>query len=438
MQSYKEIRSIDIHYSRKFALSFIELHGRLDRLLRRFPHTHIYRYTPDPEIRTTRQSVAFAEIALNNNSTHMGVEGPCALSKLMPDFITGTAIDQMHCVSGGVVKKLLSLWFDSSNRGKPYSLVDASDIINNRLISIKPPSFVHRMPRSTEDLLHWKASELKNWFFYYVLPVMNGVMQLVYYEHFSLFVAGISLLNSDSIPNIDVNVASNILHKFVSEFEANDCFRYEDLNGQYLNVINGTRLIDSQIVRSHNQQLKLQKFVDELPEGKIKDFCSYKTYNDDYMIPNNVQLALENFLPVLKIQEYLRFLKDGKLYVSERYTGALQTSSSYALYRDHTGYHLGSIICFVKLSYCQCINENNCLNHRPPVHQVIIQTLLSERAFNVTYNQNVQYNIPYLYKSLKMDNYISIDVNRLISVCFGVKVGDDLYVAIPINSNNNE
>lgn len=258
---------------------------------------------------------------------------------------------------------------------------------------------------------------------------MNGVMQPVYYEHFSLFVAGISLLNSDSISNIDVNVASNILHKFVSEFEvlygvkncsinvhliihlpkcvlalgplwANDCFRYEDLNGQYLNVINGTRHIDSQIVRSHNQQLKLQKFFDELPEGKIKDFCikqkhnnkicerlqdscytigSYKTYNDDYMIPNNVQLALENFLPAPKIQEYLRFLKDGKLYVSERYTRALQTSSSYALYRDHTGYHLGSIICFVKLSYCQCINENNCLNHRSPVHQVIIQTLLSEK-----------------------------------------------------------
>lgn len=93
-------------------------------------HTHVYRYTPNPTMRTSRECVAFTEIAINNNSAHMGVKGPRALSKLLPDFIVGTAIDQIHCIFDGVVKKLLSLWLDSS-RDEPYSLVYIPDVINN-------------------------------------------------------------------------------------------------------------------------------------------------------------------------------------------------------------------------------------------------------------------------------------------------------------------
>lgn len=75
------------------------------------------------------------------------------------------------------------------------------------------------MPCTIEDLLQWKASELKNWSFYYYLPVLEGVMQGEYFDHFSLFIAGISLLNSESITHENVNKASNLLHKFVREFE---------------------------------------------------------------------------------------------------------------------------------------------------------------------------------------------------------------------------
>lgn len=139
-------------------------------------------------------------------------------------------------------------------------------LIINRLVAIKSPSFVHRMPRSTEDLLHWKASEFNNWFFYYALPVIEGIMQREYFEYFSLLIAGISLLNLDSITNANVDMASNILHKFVREFEViydlKNCsinvHRYhEDLNGQYLNVIKGTRHIDSQLVRSAAEASKI-------------------------------------------------------------------------------------------------------------------------------------------------------------------------------------
>ncbi|XP_044588794.1 uncharacterized protein LOC123267975 [Cotesia glomerata] len=344
------------------------------------------------------------------------------------------------------------------------------------------------MPRTIEDLLHWKASELKNWFFYYSLPVLEGVMQREYFDYFSLFIAGISFLNLDSITNGNVNMASNLLHKFVREFEvmyrlkncsinvhlilhlpdcvialgplwARECFAYEDLNGQYLNVIKGTRHIDSQTLRSHNQKLKLQRFFDELLEGKIKDFClkrkynnkicerlkegcytigSYKIYNDNYIIPDFVQQAIANLLMPQKIQEYLRLLKNSQLYVSERYGRVKQTSSSYALYRDHIGYHLCSILCSVKLSYCECVNEEGCLNHQVPIHRAIIQTFSSERIFEVKGDQNLEYGISYIYKCLKMNNFLSMSIDQLISVCFEIKIEDDLYVAITVNSNNSE
>lgn len=303
-----------------------------------------------------------------------------------------------------------------------------------------------------------------------------------------MLVAEISILNFDSITNVDVDIASNLLNKFLREFEliyglkncsinihqtvhlpqsvltlgplwTNDCFGYEDLNGQYLSAINGTRHIDSQVIRSHNQQLKLHRFFDQLPEGKMKDFCfkrkqnseiceklqegcytigTYKTYDDDYKIPNYVEQAVGHLLPARKIEEYSRLLKNTKLYVSERYTRAIQTSSSYILYRDNTGYHLGSILCITKLNYCQCRNQNDCPNHQVSVHQAIIEKLSSKRVFTMEGDQNVQYIISYLYKCSRMNNFISISIDQLISVCFGIGIENDLYIAMPVNSNSKE
>lgn len=93
------------------------------------------------------------------------MKGYTALSQIMPDFIDGMAIDRMHSVDGGVAKKLFRLFFDHEYRNFPFSMFHVIDIINSRLEAIKPPKFVHRMPRTVHDLIHWKASELKMFFF---------------------------------------------------------------------------------------------------------------------------------------------------------------------------------------------------------------------------------------------------------------------------------
>ncbi|CAG5075347.1 Protein of unknown function [Cotesia congregata] len=390
----------------------------------RTAHTHIYRYVEDFQLRTSQDSLRHAAIALQTNEPYMGVKGPCAFSSIMPDFITGSAIDRMHNIDGGVVKELLSLWFQSQYSAERFSLVQVKDAINERLISIKPPRFVHKMPRSVDELIsHGKASEFKAWLFYYSLPILSGIMDPVFFSHYCLLVLGITLLNTNTVTNENIDVASNLLFKFV-------------------------------LTTSHLQSLTMQKYLEELPEGPIRTFCStrkygvkiceklssscysvgtYKNFRNN-ILPDIVQQTINNFLPIKTIQYYLRLLKNSKLYISQQYTRALQTQSSTVLYKHEGNYNFGSVYCFLKILKCQCDDRCQCTE----THYAVIQEFSSERIFNALDNDNTAYDIFHLYKCSKRDSFILIPVASLITVCIEMIISDDTYVGIPINSRENE
>ena len=84
----------------------------------------------------------------------MGVKGPTSLSSLVPDFITRTAIHKMHCIDNGVIKKLLKLLFNPMYSSFPFSLNKVKSVVNSKLCGIKPPKFIHHMPRSVDELVH--------------------------------------------------------------------------------------------------------------------------------------------------------------------------------------------------------------------------------------------------------------------------------------------
>lgn len=70
----------------------------------------------------------------------------------------GVSIDYMHGVCLGVVKTLVSLWFDSSNTGKKWYCGELVHQVDSRLLSIKPPSAITRVPRSIDShRKHWKG-----------------------------------------------------------------------------------------------------------------------------------------------------------------------------------------------------------------------------------------------------------------------------------------
>ena len=99
-----------------------------------------------------------------------------------------TALDAMHCVFEGVMRTLLKLWFDPDYADMPFSLYRFIDLVDQRLKNLKPPGFVERPPRLIEKhLKYWKASELKNLFFYYAHIIVKDILPREYFEHFELF-----------------------------------------------------------------------------------------------------------------------------------------------------------------------------------------------------------------------------------------------------------
>lgn len=80
------------------------------------------------------------------------------------DLVRCVAIDYMHCALLGVTKLMMTLWFDKSHKEKIFSIATKISEVDNRLLKIKPPNFIARLPRSLSEVSHYKASELKTFF----------------------------------------------------------------------------------------------------------------------------------------------------------------------------------------------------------------------------------------------------------------------------------
>ena len=57
-----------------------------------------YPYVDDLQLRTTQESLIYAQEAYERKAPVFGVKGPSTLNTLVPDYINFTAIDSMHCV----------------------------------------------------------------------------------------------------------------------------------------------------------------------------------------------------------------------------------------------------------------------------------------------------------------------------------------------------
>lgn len=83
----------------------------------------------------------------------------CAnLPILNTDVVDGVAVDYMHGILLGVRKQLLKLWLDSQFSGEDWYCGTLVALIDERLMSIKPPNVITRVPRSLEHhRKYWKG-----------------------------------------------------------------------------------------------------------------------------------------------------------------------------------------------------------------------------------------------------------------------------------------
>jgi hypothetical protein len=164
-------------------------------------------------------------------ATVYGVKGPTLLFSLLPNMIDCVAIDVMHGVCLGIMRTLTDLWFGSDFTGSPFSIADRVNIVDARLMRIKPPQNCQKTPRSIKkELALFKASDYKLFLLTYSLPVLLGILPAVYWEHHCKLVSAISLLSQDSISHEQIDVADELLHNYVKDFQQLYGLRYIGLN----------------------------------------------------------------------------------------------------------------------------------------------------------------------------------------------------------------
>ena len=79
------------------------------------------------------------------------------------DIVSGIGIDTMHCVYLGVVKQLVSLWFSAKHSAQRWYCGNHVEKVDKRLMEIKPPCVITRVPRSIQHhLKFWKGKYYDN------------------------------------------------------------------------------------------------------------------------------------------------------------------------------------------------------------------------------------------------------------------------------------
>lgn len=237
------------------------------------------------------------EEAFVSNKPVFGVKGPSWLVNICPDIIKGNAIDYMHCVLLGVVRRLLVLWFDPKFSAMPFSMSSVVSVVDSNLARIRPPYFIKRHPSNIkEHSSHWKASDCRAWLFYYSIPVLFGVMKAEFFHHYLLFVEAIYIFNLDNISSQQLEHGEDMIIKFCGMYaslygdqhmSANihqllhlgdtvrqlgplwvySCFSFESVNGQLVKLFHGTQNPVIQIANAISSMLKIPALSEKLVVG---------------------------------------------------------------------------------------------------------------------------------------------------------------------------
>ena len=290
-------------------------------------HTHVYpfdRNNPVGPKRTAATHVLDAKKAHKDDTVVNGIKGPTWLTRLSHyDIIAGTAVDYMHCTLLGVMKYLLSLWFNSEHSKEEYYIGRYVTIVDQRLEQIKPPSVISRRPRSlSEHMRYYKASELRSFLLYYSLPVLLGILPAQYWNRFSLLSVTMYLLLQTSISEEQLQFCQRNPNKFCNNFQvlyserymsanihlllhlpdsvrelgplwAYSCFHFEGLNGILKGLVHGTQEIHKQLMTSYSYLKYLPAIADEFIQIPLF-YQSFKHmyYRHNYQVTEHRYLAM--------------------------------------------------------------------------------------------------------------------------------------------------
>ncbi len=173
-----------------------------------------------PELHTDLRTDADFRTQKDDDHHLPNVRSP--LLELNIGLVSHCALDYMHLICLGIVKRLISLWIKGNLQYRlPASVVN--NISGNliRMRSHMPREFA-RQPRSLIEYKHWKATEFRQLLLYSGAVVLRDVLPLNMYNNFvCLSVAMICMLRPEFASNLQYcDYAEKLLINFVTNFAA--------------------------------------------------------------------------------------------------------------------------------------------------------------------------------------------------------------------------
>jgi hypothetical protein len=158
-----------------------------------------------------------------NNVEYIGGHqlGPSPLSGVAHNCIDICALDYMHLVCLGVVRRMINFWKNGDRLVKLGSrqLLEISE----KLVAMRSfiPSDFARRPRSLLELDRWKATEFRQFVLYTGPVVLKSVLPPLLYKHFLCLSISVSILltQNDEKRVHHLNYASSLLRHFVAHCE---------------------------------------------------------------------------------------------------------------------------------------------------------------------------------------------------------------------------
>ncbi|KAG4079197.1 hypothetical protein HA402_015853 [Bradysia odoriphaga] len=136
------------------------------------------------------------------------------------NIVKSFGVDYMHCILLGVQKGLTNSFCDPSNsKCKFYITKKNRELLNKRLLAIKPIREIVRKPRSLENRSKFKASEFRSILLYYFPVCLVGLLPNEYVKHVRLLSAATYILLKSTITREEIDKAEKMLHQFVAQHQ---------------------------------------------------------------------------------------------------------------------------------------------------------------------------------------------------------------------------
>lgn len=133
------------------------------------------------------------------------------------NMVNSFALDPMHLLYLGVVKKIITLWCS----GKPPSRLSFNQIqkISASLISLRSdvPCEFNRKPRSLAEYKRWKATEFRTFVLYTGIIVLQSTLNKDLYLHFVTLHVCLTILSNSKFHSY-IDYADSLFKYFVKTF----------------------------------------------------------------------------------------------------------------------------------------------------------------------------------------------------------------------------